>query len=409
MTLTTALEMPGVEARRPTSLAEAQAALTAGGVMVFSGGGTKLDWGRTPESVDAVVSTQGLDRILAHNAADATVKVQAGVRLSRLQHELRRTGQWLAIDPVGDREATVGGIFATDDAGPQRLAYGTLRDLVIGVTVVLADGAVARSGGFVIKNVAGYDLGRLLCGSFGTLGLVAEINLRLHPLPERTGTLRVRCDPSQAVRISSVVSAAALEPVAADYDGASIWLRFAGRADPVDRQLRRAHDAVARADADDLGAIGENTETIEDDAQVWTRLTQQLAGVAGDTVLRIGTLPVHLPAVFIAVAELGEKHGLQTTLSSHVSVGAHTLRIIEAGIAEQARFIGDLRFRLRDLVPVPGHLTVRRHPDALDDHVDPWGVDEATARGSGLGLMRAVKQQLDPERRCAPGTFVGGI
>jgi glycolate oxidase FAD binding subunit len=415
VTLTTALEMPGVESRRPTSLAQAQEALTAGGAMVFSGGGTKLDWGRAPESVDAVVSTAGMDRILVHNAADATVKVQAGLPLSRLQDELQAAGQWLAVDPVGGPDATVGGILATDDAGPRRLSYGTLRDLVIGVTVVLADGAVARSGGFVIKNVAGYDLGRLLCGSFGTLGLVAEISLRLHPRPERTGSLRIPAGPAQAVRIVSAVSTAALEPVAVDYDGASVWLRFAGRPDAVSDQIRWARGLLTGPDhaetaktAYTAGTV-DMVETIDEDAQVWTRLTESLAGVKGETVVRIGTLPTHLPEVAQAVSDSAADNEVDVALASHVAVGAHTVRMSRAGVAEHARFVTDLRGRLAMLAPVPGHVVVWRRLDGLDRHVDPWGMDETSPGGSALGLMRAVKKQLDPERRCAPGRFVGGI
>ncbi|HEY7429412.1 MAG TPA: FAD-binding oxidoreductase, partial [Streptosporangiaceae bacterium] len=195
-------------AASPGSVEEASALLRAaaghGLAVVARGGGSKLDWGGQPRRCDLVVDTQRLDEVLEHAAGDLVATVQAGVRLDRLAEVLAKAGQQLALDPAPairngvtaghwaaappDR-ATVGGALATASAGPRRLRYGTPRDLVIGVTVVRPDGVVARSGGKVVKNVAGYDLGKLFCGSEGRLGLIARAALRLHPRPDASRTL----------------------------------------------------------------------------------------------------------------------------------------------------------------------------------------------------------------------------
>jgi glycolate oxidase FAD binding subunit len=164
--VTTPATSTGVRTLRPRDLREARDGLRdTGGALLFRGGGTKQAWGAPPERIDAIVSSEHLDALVDHRAGDMVAVVGAGMPLARLQAALATSNQWLALDPPSaDEGATVGGLFAADDAGPRRQRYGSLRDLVIGVTVVLADGTVARAGGRVVKNVAGYDLMRLLCG-----------------------------------------------------------------------------------------------------------------------------------------------------------------------------------------------------------------------------------------------------
>ncbi|MGH3322479.1 MAG: FAD-binding oxidoreductase, partial [Streptosporangiaceae bacterium] len=151
-------------------------------VVVPRGAGTKLTWGIAPHACDLLVDTSHLDRLLEHAAGDLVCRVEAGLPMARLAETLEPARQQLALDvPVPG--STVGGVLATGTSGPRRLLYGAARDLLIGITVVRADGAVARSGGKVVKNVAGYDLGKLYTGSYGTLGVIVEAAFRLHPLP----------------------------------------------------------------------------------------------------------------------------------------------------------------------------------------------------------------------------------
>jgi len=166
-------------------LARCVAAAHAADLAVIpAGNGSQLHVGRAPTRYDLALSTQKLTRVLAHEAADMTVTVEAGITLAQLNALLASAGQRLPLDPPHPELTTIGGLIATDACGPLRLAHGKVRDLLIGVTVVLADGTPTHGGGRVVKNVAGYDLMKLFTGSFGTLGIVVEATFKLRPLPE---------------------------------------------------------------------------------------------------------------------------------------------------------------------------------------------------------------------------------
>ena len=192
--------MPSVS--EPATLAEAAEAFTAcGSVSIAREGG------------DVALSTRGLNRVLEHEPGDLTTIVEAGLRLSELQARLEPHGQMLALDPPGD--PTIGACLAADLSGPRRHRYGAARDLVIGITVVLADGTIASSGGRVVKNVAGYDLGKLFCGSRGRLGLIARVALRLHPRPAAEATVVAETDDPRAYWRE--IQRSQLEPSAVDF------------------------------------------------------------------------------------------------------------------------------------------------------------------------------------------------
>jgi glycolate dehydrogenase FAD-binding subunit len=380
----------------PTSLDEATAAVrdsgAAGQSLLVRGGGTKLDWGGRVEA-DAELDTRKLDRLIAHNAGDMTAEVGAGMALARLQEELAGAGQWLALDPpLTDEGATVGGIMAAADAGPRRLRYGAVRDLVIGTTVVLADGTVARSGGHVIKNVAGYDVAKLLCGSLGTLGLIAEVVVRLHPLPAASRTVRVRADAQAASALALDLAASPTEPTAVEWssDG-MLTVRVEGGEAGVAAQAPRVVELAGRR--------GLDAEVVEGDqeAAVWRELAVATAGDDGQTVARAGTLPDRLPLVAAALRQAGDDTGTEVTLVSSACLGSHTAWVAGADAAAHADVV--TRWR-RAVEAAGGRVTLRRRLDGVDELVDPWG-----APPSALALMRRVKRQLDPDDRCAPGRF----
>jgi glycolate oxidase FAD binding subunit len=205
------------------------------------------------EGGDVVLATGGLDRILEHEAGDLTATVEAGVRLSELDARLAVAGQMLALDPPGD--PTIGACLAGDLSGPRRHRYGAPRDLVLGVTVVLADGTVASSGGKVVKNVAGYDLAKLFCGSRGRFGLIARAALRLHPRPAAEGTLVVPlAEPEEAYRLCQLVHRSELSPSASDLlwrgSGSRLALLFEGSERAVADQLRAAQELLGGEQAD---------------------------------------------------------------------------------------------------------------------------------------------------------------
>lgn len=197
--------------------------------ILVRGAATAFDWGGRAEPADSVLDTTALTGILRHDPEDMTVGVRAGTGLDALQAQLAERGQRLALDPArASLGATLGGLVATADSGPLRHAFGSLRGLVIGVTFVLADGTVAKSGGQVIKNVAGYDLAKLLHGSLGTLGVITEVVLRLHPVPPATVTVAVPGDARRALRIARAVVRSAIEPVALEWFDDVLHIRLEG-------------------------------------------------------------------------------------------------------------------------------------------------------------------------------------
>ncbi len=368
------------------------------GALLFRGGGTKQGWGAPAELVDAVVETCGLDQLVEHSAGDMVAIVGAGLRLTALQAALAPSGQWLAVDPPlaqGSGEspngdgATVGGVIATNDHGPRRLRYGSPRDLLIGVTVVLADGSVVQAGGRVVKNVAGFDLMRLLCGSFGTLGLMTHAIVRLHPLPEASLTLVFEGDVATLGRLVLALLASPVEPAAMDVAGGALWLRLEGRAAGIAAQAEAARKLAGTHGVRPGGRLDG-----QDEATAWDGLTAAHAGEPGETVARAATLPDRLHAVAAALREVAP----EATLASHAGLGLHTARFRSPGHADAVR-----AWRQR-VAALGGTVVLRRHADDLGNSADVWGPEP-----SAISVMRRVKARLDPDRRCAPGRFVGGL
>jgi glycolate oxidase FAD binding subunit len=366
----------------------------AGQRVLLRGAGTAQSWGGPVLGAAVVIDTTGLDQILAYNPADMTVAVGAGVALADLQAKL--DGQRVALDAARVPDgATVGGLLATADAGPLRAAYGTLRDLVIGVTVVLADGTVARSGGHVIKNVAGYDLAKVLSGSLGTLGLVVEVVLRVHPVPEATGTLTVPCDVPAAFTCASGLLASPLEPVAAEWYAGRLLVRFEGTRPGVATRLDKATQLVR-----ELGlARGGGADVLagSSEAAAWDEIAAVVRGAPGDTVLRAGSRPTDLSALAARLDTLAAEHEVDATLTSSVGIGVHTVRIRGGAPAAHAAVVAAWR---RAVLDGGGSVTLHRRIAGLDDLVPSWGPAPAT-----LPLLRALKAQLDRGDRLGPGRF----
>jgi glycolate oxidase FAD binding subunit len=240
--------LPSVFEAEPLSIAQAaellgQAAREGRHVSIERSGG------------DLVVSTRYLNRLLEHEAGDLTATVEAGIRLSALDERLAEHGQMLALDPPGD--PTIGAAVAGDLFGPQAYRYGRARDLVLGVTVVLADGTVANAGGKVVKNVAGYDLAKLFCGSHGRLGLIARVSLRLHPRPETTRTLLVPvAAPDDVQALTRTLLHSQLAPSAVDLvwseEQSVLTLLFEGGEAATSAQLERGRALLGGSEEGDV-------------------------------------------------------------------------------------------------------------------------------------------------------------
>lgn len=378
-----------METVRPADLREARDAVCAGptdrAALRFVGAGTKQDWGRPPARVDRLIETSALCGVIEHDAGDMTARVRAGTSLRELEHVLSAAGQRLALDPAlgPDGAATIGGAFATDDAGPSRLRYGSLRDLVIGATFVLSDGTVARAGGRVIKNVAGYDVCKLLCGSLGTLALVTELTVRLHAIPQSAATLRAPADEHRAARLTLALLSSPLEPDAIAWDGEALLVRFEGRERAARGRLERALELA--------GGLGLDAHRLVDDAAAWRAAREAPAAVEGEAVVRLGVLPARLPGVLEAARRATAE--LSTTWSSPAPGLAH-VRLGRAPIEALARAVTELRAAARAL---DGHAVLRSGPARLRRSVDPFGPVP------GSGIARRLRDALDPGTRCAPG------
>ena len=404
----------GVEARflaRPRSVEEAGqvlAAAAADGLAVsFVGGGGKLGLGNPPERLDLVVETTALDQVLEHAAGDLVVRAQAGVRLADLQATLAPAGQQLALDPPEPR-ATLGGVVAANASGPRRLRYGTVRDLLIGITVVLADGTVARAGGKVVKNVAGYDLGKLFCGSLGTLGMVAEVIFRLHPVPAAASVVTLAVDgPAQAGEAVGRLQETALEPSAVELTVDEFG--WPGRLTTVFEGIQPGVEAQAAAAAELLGRVGE--AAVAGPGGVEAALSQLGARPfeKAEYALKATFPPAELAGVLGDLAGT-ERRWSGGSLSAHAATGVLWL----ASAAREGDLPADspafpmavaaIRDQRERLAARGGSLVLVKGPPELKRAVDVWGPP-----GDAVGLMRRVKERFDPDRRLGPGRFVGGI
>jgi glycolate oxidase FAD binding subunit len=352
--------------------------------VVVRGNGSKLDWGKPPTRVDLLVDVSALDAVLEHAAGDLIVRVEPGVRLAALQEVLAPAGQRLAVEEVVPG-STIGGVIATALSGPSRMLYGAVRDLLIGVTVVRADGAFTRSGGRVVKNVAGYDLCKLYTGSYGTLGVITEAIFRLHPVPEAASyvSVAVADETTMAAKVAEVISSQ-LVPSAVEIDRPSrdapitICVLVEGSAPGV------AARAVRLA-----SLLGPGTVLSADRPPWWGKLPP------GATTLRVTAQLAGVGASVRAVTD----SGLEAAVRG--SGGSGVLHVgVDADPAGVARFLEAIR---NASAAQGGSAVVLRAPAPVKAGLDVWGPIPA------ISLMRRVKDSFDPDRRLSPGRFVGGI
>ena len=362
------------------------------------GSGSKFSWGNGL-ALDALmlVSTAKLDQVIDHAVGDLTVTVQAGMRFGELQTQLKKAGQFVAIDPSYEDRATVGGIVATGDSGALRHRYNSVRDMVLGVELVRSDGERVKAGGRVVKNVAGYDLMKLLTGSYGTLGIVTQVTLRLYPLQESSQTVFLSGEASAVARVMQALLNSGLTPTAIDLLSATVCepldlsaamglsmgllVRFQGLAESVTEQVKR------------LMALGQSQELttavpLAED-QLWQCLGQVLTREASaDRVLC--KWAVRSAETVATLSYLQEKFP-DASARFHVGGGLGQVQFPSMTAAD---VLG-----VRSFVEARGgFLTVLEAPDELKASLDVWGY-----QGNGLGWMRSIKQQFDPQGLLSPG------
>jgi len=396
----------------------------AGLVVIPRGGASKLGWGNAPARADLIVSTARLNRVLEHAWADLTVTVEAGCTIETLQQTLARHGQRLAVDPLWPDKATVGGILSTNDSGALRLRFGALRDLIIGVTIALPDGTLASSGGKVVKNVAGYDLPKLVTGAFGTLGVITHAVFRLHPLPHNTRSFSIPTPtPAATCQLILAIQNSKLAHTA-------LQSQFSSESTPVSEILFEGTEAGLDAQAAQLREICKPAEISEADPAAW-QARQVLwsescvstpAGVQDASpedfsstaappetqapnpqedscaIVKISTLPADLAHVVEFFQRIANLHRVRWK-SVIYATGLGWLRLEGPSDHLQPALIS-LR---NDLERRDGSLVILSRPVKLSA-LDPWGT-----AGDSLPLMKAVKHRLDPANALNPGRFLGGI
>jgi glycolate oxidase FAD binding subunit len=349
----------------PASGAElAEALAGADGTVRVRGGRSKLSW--APEVAAGVeLSTERLDDIVEHNVGDLTAVLQAGVPLARAQAKFAEAGQMLALDPP-DHGATIGGVAAANDSGPLRTRYGGIRDLVVGMRVALADGTVGKSGGKVIKNVAGYDLAKLFVGSFGRLGVILEVSVRLHPLPPTTATALAHSDDPDALgRAAMALSHARLEQLGLDVR----WQEGSGAI------LARFGGETALAQARAAERLLGDAELVEDDDDLWQAQRDAQRSAAG-LVVKVSALQSDLAGLL----RVARDHG--ASLVGRAGLGLHWVRLDEGDYDTLIRTVRE-RFAAVVLDHPPG--------------VEP-GPHEPRDPGARV-LVARIKERFDPDGR----------
>jgi glycolate oxidase FAD binding subunit len=358
--------------------------------LVVQGGGTKQFVGTGTDDAAAVLSTTRLTQPIDHCAGDLTATIGAGVTLAGANAELAKAGQWLPLDPPAAGSATIGGIVAANDTGPRRTRYGTPRDLIIGVALVRADGTPAKAGGKVVKNVAGYDLARMLCGSYGSLAVITSATFKLSPIApvSRTVVAQVQ-QPGGCADLALAIASAPAIPSAIEIETPPnrVLVRF--------ETTGRAADAQAAATAALCETLGAAVTTLTGDAErdLWSAYEAAIWEERGDTaVVKVGVLPTDARAL---IEDCGA-----ASVAGRGALGVLYLRRSGA-LDEVSAWLQDMRSRLSRR---GGHAVVVRAPADWQGQLDRWGPSRSDA-----ALMRAVKAQFDPHNILNPGRGPCGV
>jgi len=372
--------------------------------VLVRGGGTQLGLGFPPTGGDILLSTARLNQLVEHAPHDMTATVQAGMRVADLQSALAHARQWLALDPLLGPRATIGGIIATTASGPRRLRYGGVRDQIIGVHVVLSDGTIAKGGGKVVKNVAGYDLHRLFTGSLGTLGVIVAANFRLYPFPAASRTVELTapelaplCDLAVRVNGSTLMPTILdiLSPTTQD-SAYRLIARF--------EMEQEAADDQAAGLVEMAGSLGRAAQTIagEAEAQLWSQVDMHVAAPSSSEttlVLKASVLLTEVGHWLASLQETIRQAKLSARWRAHAGHGLIFVRLF----GDDAALVTALEALRQVATRRQGSLVVLEAPPPLLRQVDVWGTSPA------LEVMQRLKARFDPHTTLNPGRFIGGI
>ncbi len=379
----------------PTSAAElaelVQVAHQAKSPLMVVGNSSKLDWGGIVTGAKSIVSTQQLDRLIAHAVGDLTVTVEAGMKFAKLQEILATAGQFLPLDPAYPNSSTIGGIIATADTGSLRHRYGGVRDLLLGISFVRADGKIAKAGGRVVKNVAGYDMMKLFTGAYGTLGILTEVTLRVYPLSTNSGTVILTGAIDRLAQAANILLASTLTPIAVDVlstglsqqleigDTPSLVVKFATIPASIEQQSAQLIDIAQGLDLNAVCWDGEQ------EVQLWSGIQTGIWGAAS-----IGCKFGVRSTAAVDTIELLDQFTANTAQGViHLSSGIGACALADAS---------QINFLRSHCEAAGGFLSVLQAPAAVKQQLDVWGY-----RGNAVPLMRELKQQFDPLGILNPG------
>jgi len=390
-----------IEPASADELAQVLRVANAAGLSVIPrGGGTKLGWGNPPRRADLILSTVRLDGVLEHAWGDMTATVQAGCTVEHFQGILAEHRQRLALDALWLERATIGGILATNDSGALRVRFGALRDLIIGITLALPDGTLAKSGGKVVKNVAGYDLPKLATGSLGTLGVITEAVFRLYPLPRDVRSVSLTaasadtlCQIVLGVQ-DSRLAFTGLQLRAQSEGPPQLDVRFEGTTAGIQAQVNQLLQLTKYATQVDIPPNAPD---------IWKAREALWAGIEPALIGKFSVLPSQLSSLCGLVARVAQPLGFTWKLAGQ-GVGVGFLRLEAHGGKNEAALVSAVGSLRSELEQLGGTLVVLYCPPAMKVGLDVWG-----SAGDAQPLMLRVKEQLDPAGTLNPGRFIGGI
>jgi glycolate oxidase FAD binding subunit len=363
------------------------------------GNGSKLDWGGLTKDIQLLVSTQKLNRIVEHAVGDLTVTVEAGVKLADLQATLNTTSQFLPIDPAYPATATIGGIVATADTGSWRQRYGGIRDMVLGLSFVRSDGKIAKAGGRVVKNVAGYDLMKLFTGSYGTLGIISQVTFRTYPQPEASTTILLTGEAEAIFQAVKTLRNSSLSPTAADLLSASV-IKELGIGKETGLIVRFQTIPVSiEQQTTQLASIAKELNCQiqlyrdDDEIQLWQILSETIRIPSSDKAIicKIGVVPTQAVALLQKLTQITTNEVLGMI---HIGSGIGQLQFK----AETKEAIEATRSHLEQN---HGFLTILTSTSSLKQQLDPWGYS-----GNALTMMKTIKQKFDPNNIFSPSRLI---